>query len=111
MSARRRRTTPAVAVAASLVLAAVALRCVRRDELMCENAVARLDRCCSGFHTDSSYCTYSDGCGVTYPTITEADSDCIVGLSCEQIVAAGVCERAANALPPTSSSPGTDVCP
>lgn len=111
MSARRRRTAPAIAASAALLVAAVGLRCVRRDELQCENAVAQLERCCGGFHPDASYCTYSEGCGTVYPVITEDDSQCIVGMSCGEIVAAGICERAATAVPPTSATPGTDLCP
>ncbi len=107
----RRRTTPAVALAATLLLATVALRCVRRDELQCENAVAQLESCCPAFHPDSSYCEYFEGCGVTQPTISEDDAECIVGMTCGEIVAAGICERAANALPRTDTSGGTDVCP
>ena len=111
MDARRRRTPPAVALASALLVAAIGLRCVRRDELFCENAVSRLEQCCSGFHPDQSYCSYSEGCGTVYPTITEDDSKCIVGMSCADIVAAGICERASGAVPPTGSQPGTDLCP
>ncbi len=111
MSARPRRPGPAVAVAAALLLSAAVLRCVRRDEIQCENAVAQLERCCAGFHPDQSYCTYSEGCGVAYPTITEDDSECIVRMSRGDILAAGICERAANAIPPTGSAPGTRLCP
>ena len=111
MRARRRRRGTAAGVAAALLLAAVALRCVRRDELFCENAVAQLERCCTGFHPDQSYCTYNDGCGVAYPTITEDDSKCIVGMGCSDIVSSGICDRAPNAIPPTDTQPGTDLCP
>jgi hypothetical protein len=111
MPARRRRTAPAVAVASALLVAAVGLRCIRRDELFCENAVAWLERCCPGFHPDQSYCSYGEGCGTIYPTITEDDSKCIVAMGCEQIAAANICDRAANAIPPTSGQAGTDLCP
>lgn len=111
MRARRSRTPPAVALAAALLLAAVALRCVRGDELHCENAVAQLQSCCSGFNPHADYCTYTEGCGITYPTISETDSKCIVGMSCGEIVAAGICERALVAVPRTGAYPGTDVCP
>ncbi len=111
MRARRRTPAPAVALASALVAGALALRCVRRDELYCENAVALLERCCSGFHPDSSYCSYVEGCGTVHPTITEDDSECIVRLSCADIVSAGICARALNAIPPTDTTPGTDLCP
>ncbi len=109
LGTRRRRT--ATAVAAAILLAAFAVRCIRSDEFKCENAVARLDRCCSGFHVDRSYCTYYEGCGIVYPTISEEDATCIIGASCEIIVANGICERAMAAQPPTDISPAADICP
>ncbi len=84
---------------------------MRRDELFCENAVAHLERCCTGFHPDEAYCTYTEGCGAAYPTITEDDSKCLVRMGCGEIVAAGICERAIDAVPPTGARPGTDLCP
>lgn len=100
-----------VALAAAILLAAVALRCVRRDELHCENAVAQLESCCPEFRPDAGYCEYAEGCGVVYPTISEGDAECIVGLTCGEIVAGGICERAQTAVPRTDSQPGTDLCP
>ncbi len=111
MRARRDRSASALAVASALLLAAVAIRCVRSDELRCENAVAWLQRCCQGFDPDASYCRYADSCGVVYPTISEDDAECIVGMSCGDIAAAGICERAATAVARTDSSPGSDLCP
>ncbi len=53
--ARTRNVGPAAAIAATIVLAAVAVRCIRSDELHCENAVARLQQCCSGFSVDEGW--------------------------------------------------------
>ncbi len=99
------------AVAAAAVLAFVALRCIRGDELQCENAVARLKDCCSGFAPHSGYCTYSEGCGIAYPAISESDSRCIVDSSCELIVEHDICNRALQAQPRTDTSSGSDLCP
>ncbi len=106
--ARRRKS--AAALAAALLLAAFAVRCVGRAELHCENAVARLERCCSGFEVDESYCSQGENCWVVYPTISESDASCIVNASCETIVANGICARAMAAPPRTEDSSG-DLCP
>ncbi len=99
------------AVAAAVVLALVALRCIRGDEMLCENAVSRLQQCCAGFVVSSGYCTYSDGCGVTYPTISESDSKCVADASCEYIVDHDICNRALQARAATDASAGSDICP
>lgn len=111
MRTRSRSLPPLATAAAALLLGAVVLRCVRRDELHCENAVARLRACCEGFDPGPGYCEYAEGCGVTYPTISEDDAACIVATSCGEIVAAGICDRAASATPPTDAAQGTDLCP
>lgn len=105
------RRPTAAAVSATLLLAAFAVRCMRPDEFKCENAVARLDQCCSGFRVERSYCTYYSDCGIVYPTISEKDATCIVDAPCATIVANGICERAMNAPRPTESSPPAELCP
>lgn len=66
---------------------------LREDELDCEQAVAHLASCCPAFDPSLVDCTYSSTCGITYPALNVDESQCIVGLSCEAIVAAGLCER------------------
>lgn len=98
-------------VAAALVLALVAVRCIEGDELHCENAVTRLDECCGELQVDAAYCEHTEGCGVVYPTIDEDDAECIAEASCAELVQGGVCERARAAPHPTDSRPGPDLCP
>ena len=100
-----------VAVAAGLLLTALGLRCIRGDELQCENAVTRLADCCPTFPRIEGYCDYSEGCGTYYPTISESDARCIARSSCEDLVASGVCDRAATAPRPSEGNPGPDLCP
>ena len=100
-----------VVVAAGVLLAVLALRCIRGDEIQCENAVVRLLDCCPTFPQIEGYCDYSEGCGVYYPTISESDARCIARSSCEDLVANGVCDRAATAPRPSEGNPGPDLCP
>ncbi len=108
---RTRRRGAAAALAAGLLLGALGLRCIRGDELQCENAVTRLVDCCPTFPQIEGYCDYSEGCGVYYPTISESDARCIARSSCEDLVGNGVCDRAATAPRPTDGSSGPDLCP
>ena len=76
----------------------------REDVIWCEEAVARLERCCPGFDGAQVECrfyfSYEQGCGDTRsertePAFTEDDSRCIHDTACSELVANGVCERAA----------------
>lgn len=100
-----------MAIAVGLLLVVLALRCIRGDEIHCENAVARLLDCCPTFPRVDGYCDYSEGCGTTYPTISESDATCIARSSCAELVENGVCDRAATAPPPSDQVPGPDLCP
>ena len=78
---------------------------LREDEIDCEQAVAHLQECCPGFaQSETLQCVYSDGCGVTEPAISIPQSQCILGESCEQITASGLCSRAAMLSSPSTSS-------
>jgi hypothetical protein len=112
--ARPRARARLAATAAALLLAAVAVRCLRRDELHCENAVARLQDCCGAAFPDviGSYCEHQEtGCGTVLPAIGADDADCIASSSCAELVERGICERAASALPGLEGQPGPDLCP
>ena len=77
----------------------------RQDEVLCEEAIATLAKCCPSFAASSASCSYTESCdGATYPTLTEAESNCVLAASCSDLVAKGVCVRAANAEPRTSSA-------
>jgi len=80
---------------------------LREDEIDCEEAVSYLQQCCPHFkQTETLQCEYSDGCGVTEPALSIDQSQCILGLSCQQIVANGICEKARNLASPST---GTDL--
>jgi hypothetical protein len=85
----------------------------REDVFACEEAVAWLEQCCPSFDEKSLHCIHdrhkSGGCGVyTYsrqdPAFTLEESACILDRSCEALVNAGICGRAASARGATSSS-------
>lgn len=76
----------------------------REDVIWCEEAVARLERCCPGFDATRVECTFyfsrHEGCGATdikhvEPAFTTEESHCIRETACARLVETGVCERAA----------------
>jgi hypothetical protein len=76
---------------------------LREDELDCEEAVAYLDTCCPDFAGGSIACVYTSGCDTTtQPAISIEESQSILGQSCAQIVAAGLCTTLKDAYSPTS---------
>jgi hypothetical protein len=97
------------AAALALLAIAVAARCLRPDEMLCEEAVARLSSCCPGFDPGSMRCVYSEGCGTTYPDLSEPDARCIAGASCAQLVANGICTRAPGSTV-TDPNAGATLC-
>ncbi len=120
-------------VSSSLFFAAVALVTwgasasgFREDEVVCEEAVALLKNCCSSFQPIAIACHHerSDqpvGC-LSYleprdqdPDIDEATSTCLRAMGCEDLVAQGVCERAATSAAHAIATGGVPqfagVCP
>ncbi len=78
----------------------------REDVIECEDAVAKLQRCCAGFDPTDVLCQYyyeyQSGCGDSQtdsvkPVFTTAESACIRSAPCEQLVATRVCDRAQKA--------------
>ena len=76
----------------------------RDDVIWCEEAVARLERCCPGFDGAQVQCwyyySYNEGCSSAEtqrlePAFTKEESRCIHDTACADLVAAGVCTRAA----------------
>jgi hypothetical protein len=113
-----RRARPRSTLLIPMVLLLFVTRCSsgwRQDELECEQAANQLIKCCPGFDAESLSCTYSEGCGTSYPALTVADSRCIDNESCDTLVATGVCTRAAEALPIQTTDGGLtnhpQVCP
>ena len=75
----------------------------REDVIECEDALSRLERCCPSFDATPVLCNFtydkSSGCGTTStssvkPAFTTAESTCIRGRSCEELITHNVCERA-----------------
>ena len=71
----------------------------REDEIYCEEATARLAKCCPSFDVRVIECNYIDNStdcttSVQYPSLEEVTSKCIIALDCGSLVSTGVCERA-----------------
>lgn len=88
-SLRRRGVLLAVIMASAVP----ATQCLRQDEVECEEAIATLLDCCPAFDRNTLSCTYTDGCGITYPDLTPGESECIFDKSCSELRARGICER------------------
>ncbi len=79
----------------------------RESVFACEEAAAKLDACCPGFDPRAIRCHYVQrysGCESAidegeHPAFDGAESRCIVAASCDELVARGICERAASAAP------------
>jgi hypothetical protein len=78
----------------------------RADVIECEDALARLEKCCPSFDASLVRCQYdyskNTGCGSTSidsvkPALTTAESSCIRKASCEEMVKTGICDRAQDA--------------
>lgn len=78
----------------------------RGDVIECEDALARLQRCCPDFDATPVLCNFfysrSSGCGGSStnsvePAFSRPESTCIRETSCDDLVATNVCERAQRA--------------
>jgi hypothetical protein len=107
----------------------------REDVISCEDALAKLEGCCPDFRPNAVRCHYSEiqsfpifGCtpreGLPReheePALSLAASQCILDLSCPELVDKGVCRRAQAAKPyvneetasdPAQSKSHPPVCP
>jgi len=115
---RSGRAVPILLLAVGvLVLTSGWLAGFREDELECEQAVAKLVECCPDFSTNVIECNYATGCGsTTYPALSIDQSQCIGDLSCSEIVANKICERARFVDPVVVGEDGgivngAEVCP
>jgi hypothetical protein len=86
----------------------------RQDEVECEDAVAYLASCCSGFPEHDVQCDYVAGCDTNeYPSLTPSESECILDRSCSEL-ADGICKRVLarqTATDATNGAPSPAVCP
>lgn len=83
----------------------------REDEIYCEEAVARLAKCCPSFDARSIECSFYDSStacnpNVQYPALDEVTSKCILELDCGSLVSSGVCDRADRVAPRVTTSQG-----
>lgn len=88
----RLRPTGPIALAA---VVAVVLSCgeIREDEMLCEEAVSRLDECCSEIDPRRLNCVYQDGCGTELrPIFSPSASDCLRDRPCDVLRERGICD-------------------
>jgi hypothetical protein len=90
---KRGRRRPSIGAALVAVLA-VLLACgsVPDDEFLCEEAVARLEDCCTGFQPRRFNCENVRGCNSNrVPAVNERASECIRDRGCADLESTGVC--------------------
>ena len=65
---------------------------LREDEQVCEEALAHLRNCCSGY-PESVSCQYVSGCASNAhtPEIDAVTSDCLRARSCGELASQGLC--------------------
>lgn len=86
-------------------------------EVRCEEAAARLERCCPGFDSAGMSCFESIGgfysCGAPTPDLDLPESSCVLGKGCDALRADGTCARAAYlyAGGPDPGGNASEVCP
>lgn len=73
----------------------VVLSCgeIREGEMLCEEAVSRLDECCPEIDPRRLNCIYQDGCGENLqPVFTVRASECLRDRACEVLKDQGICD-------------------
>ena len=66
---------------------------VGETEMLCEEAVSRLDECCPEIDPRRLNCIHQDGCGTTLePIFTGKASDCLRDRPCDSIREQGICD-------------------
>ena len=95
---RLRRAPGWIALVAVWVVCFPPTACtIRSDEFLCEDAVAKLQGCCSPESTAKLQCKYIHAYCTepTYPSFDEDESRCIIGASCSELrggaCVSGVC--------------------
>lgn len=84
--------------------------CIERDELQCEEAVARIQECCPGAVRRINCESFETSCGPVNADIDVGAARCIRKASCDELVARGVCAWAASTASPASPPPAS-TCP
>lgn len=91
---RSRLITGPIAFAA-VVAVVLSLSCgdIRESEMLCEEAVSRLDECCAEIDPRRLNCIYQQGCGTDLvPVFTVKASECLRERPCEVLRDQGICE-------------------
>jgi hypothetical protein len=87
---------------------------ISRHELACEEAKARLIRCCPGFTGPSLSCEDTSGefMGCDQVEIDLSDARCVTDLACDALVESGTCARAQEnwGSPGASSTWNATIC-
>jgi hypothetical protein len=114
----RRSPLPGAALVVGALTLALACGSIREDQLECEEAVTKLVQCCtSSFDPSPIQCTYTSGCGTTYPDLDIPTSQCIRSETCGELFTSDVCTRALASHPMGTSDDGETgaatpgVCP
>ena len=97
-----RRRVPIAALAIGLLTGAPTIH-YDFDDVDCEAAMGHLADCCPDFFPEKHYCggtTGGLGCrgGGRYPDLSAEDSQCVIGLDCQDIRSRNLC-AAVDALP------------
>lgn len=78
------------------VLVGIALSCgdISEEEMVCEEAVARLETCCPEIDPRRINCVYAQSCNTELvPVLTAKASACLSEASCGDLKSRGTCER------------------
>ena len=65
---------------------------IRDDELVCEEAVSRLEDCCPSFEPRRFSCDRG-GCNPNVPALDERAADCVRERACGDLQSKGICEN------------------
>ena len=91
-SRQPRHTGIVLAVLTGLVGILFSCGSVRKDELVCEEAVARLSDCCPSFDPRRFDCEYIQSCaGSNVPVVDEHAAECIRARACDDLASTGIC--------------------
>lgn len=79
---------------AVMLVVGVALSCgeITEDEMVCEEAVARLESCCPEIDPRRINCVFAQGCNTELaPVLTSRASECLGEASCADMRDRGIC--------------------
>ena len=78
------------------LLVGIALSCgeITEEELVCEEAVARLEACCPEIDPRRINCVHAQSCNAELvPVLTSRASECLSESSCDELKSRGSCQR------------------